>query len=83
MKSFETSGIFVQEMILVASFLLDSCGNPAVVYPAFQKAEGRGNGCQFSFTDCQLRNPDRSAERLSGHMGREKQSFFILQPVGL
>ena len=62
MKSFETSGMFVQEMILVAFFSSDPGGDQAVVYSTFQKAESRGYGCQFSFAECHLWNSYGSAE---------------------
>ncbi len=60
MKSFETSGMFVQEMILVAFFLLILV--EIRLLSTFQKAESGGYGCQFSFAECHLWNSYGSAE---------------------
>lgn len=61
MKSFETSGMFVQEMILVAFFLLILVEIRLLCIQHSRKRKV-DYGCQFSFAECHLWNSYGSAE---------------------
>ena len=62
MKSFETSGMFVQEMILVAFFLLILVEIRLLCIQHSRKRKVEVMAVNFSFAECHLWNSYGSAE---------------------